>query len=70
MSEYSLWNITKKLEFFCCYCSVSFDNIIHAPHQDEINYRDTFSRPPCTLVQPSMHDVSVDTSDVPDFGIF
>ncbi|KAL8506128.1 hypothetical protein ACS0TY_017115 [Phlomoides rotata] len=30
--------------------------------------RDTFSRPPCTLVQPSMQDASVDTSDVPDFA--
>ncbi|GFP89982.1 hypothetical protein PHJA_001142000 [Phtheirospermum japonicum] len=30
--------------------------------------RDTFSRPPCTLVQPSMQDVSVDISHVPDFA--
>ncbi|XP_057791228.1 uncharacterized protein LOC131008361 isoform X2 [Salvia miltiorrhiza] len=30
--------------------------------------RDTFSRPPCTLVQPSMQDASVDNSDVPDFA--
>ncbi|KAH6775560.1 amino-terminal region of chorein [Perilla frutescens var. hirtella] len=30
--------------------------------------RDTFSRPPCTLVQPSMQDASVDTSPVPDFA--
>lgn len=31
--------------------------------------RDTFSRPPCTLVQPSMQDASVDTSHVPDFAM-
>ncbi|KAI3466210.1 hypothetical protein Pfo_022873 [Paulownia fortunei] len=30
--------------------------------------RDTFSRPPCTLVQPSMQDASVDISHVPDFA--
>ncbi|EPS59717.1 hypothetical protein M569_15088, partial [Genlisea aurea] len=30
--------------------------------------RDTFSRPPCTLVQPSMLDASTGVSDVPDFG--
>ncbi|XP_042060156.1 uncharacterized protein LOC121804614 isoform X1 [Salvia splendens] len=30
--------------------------------------RDTFSRPPCTLVLPSMQDASIDTSDVPDFA--
>ncbi|KAK4420728.1 hypothetical protein Salat_2023300 [Sesamum alatum] len=31
--------------------------------------RDTFSRPPCTLIQPSMQDVPVDISHIPDFGI-
>ncbi|KAM2718428.1 hypothetical protein EV1_030340 [Malus domestica] len=30
--------------------------------------RDTFSRPPCTLVQPSMHAVSEKPLHVPDFG--
>ncbi|KAL0362268.1 UNVERIFIED_CONTAM: hypothetical protein Scaly_1182000 [Sesamum calycinum] len=30
--------------------------------------RDTFSRPPCTLIQPSMQDVAVDFSHIPDFG--
>ncbi|KAL2247588.1 uncharacterized protein LOC105176724 [Sesamum indicum] len=30
--------------------------------------RDTFSRPPCTLIQPSMQDVPVDFSHIPDFG--
>ncbi|XP_068310042.1 uncharacterized protein [Pyrus communis] len=30
--------------------------------------RDTFSRPPCTLVQPSMHAVSEEPLHVPDFG--
>ncbi|PIN19270.1 hypothetical protein CDL12_08044 [Handroanthus impetiginosus] len=30
--------------------------------------RDTFSRPPCTLVQPSMQDPSIDISDVPEFA--
>ncbi|XP_050367986.1 uncharacterized protein LOC126786257 [Argentina anserina] len=30
--------------------------------------RDTFSRPPCTLVQPSMHAISEKPVHVPDFG--
>ncbi|KAG8365037.1 hypothetical protein BUALT_Bualt18G0061300 [Buddleja alternifolia] len=30
--------------------------------------RDTFSHPPCTLVQPSIQAASVDSSHVPDFG--
>ncbi|KAL7103507.1 hypothetical protein ACP275_08G183600 [Erythranthe tilingii] len=30
--------------------------------------RDTFSRAPCTLVQPSMQDAPVDTANVPDFA--
>ncbi|KAL0302073.1 UNVERIFIED_CONTAM: hypothetical protein Sradi_6484100 [Sesamum radiatum] len=30
--------------------------------------KDTFSRPPCTLIQPSMQDVAVDFSHIPDFG--
>ncbi|XP_004294340.1 PREDICTED: uncharacterized protein LOC101295784 isoform X1 [Fragaria vesca subsp. vesca] len=30
--------------------------------------RDTFSRPPCTLVQPSMHAISEEPVHVPDFG--
>ncbi|KAL2496190.1 hypothetical protein Fot_39947 [Forsythia ovata] len=30
--------------------------------------RDTFSRPPCTLVQPSMLAASVDNPNIPDFG--
>ncbi|CAI9784176.1 unnamed protein product [Fraxinus pennsylvanica] len=30
--------------------------------------RDTFSRPPCTLVQPSMLTTAADITDVPDFG--
>lgn len=30
--------------------------------------RDTFSRPPCTLIQPSMQAVSQDPPPVPDFG--
>ncbi|XP_050139796.1 uncharacterized protein LOC126615915 [Malus sylvestris] len=33
-----------------------------------ITCRDTFSRPPCTLVQPSMHAVSEKPLHVPDFG--
>lgn len=39
------------------------------PHSWKIMFRDTFSRPPCTLVQPSMQDASVDDAHVPDFGI-
>lgn len=31
--------------------------------------RDTFSHPPCTLVQPSMQVVVGNSSDVPEFGI-
>ncbi|KAG8043594.1 hypothetical protein GUJ93_ZPchr0458g22720 [Zizania palustris] len=30
--------------------------------------RDTFSRPPCTLIQPSMHSVPQEPPPVPDFG--
>ncbi|XP_073127595.1 uncharacterized protein [Henckelia pumila] len=30
--------------------------------------RDTFARPPCALVQPSMETASVDESHIPDFG--
>jgi hypothetical protein len=30
--------------------------------------RDTFSRPPCTLIQPSMQAVSQEPLPVPDFG--
>ncbi|XP_030441273.1 uncharacterized protein LOC115663413 isoform X1 [Syzygium oleosum] len=30
--------------------------------------RDTFSRPPCTLVQPSMLTVAKDIEDIPDFA--
>lgn len=31
--------------------------------------RDTFSRPPCTLVQPSMQSVTKDLLHIPEFGI-
>lgn len=33
-----------------------------------MNFRDTFMRPPCTLVQPSMQAVATDLH-IPDFGI-
>jgi hypothetical protein len=30
--------------------------------------RDTFSRPPCTLVQPSMQAITENDGQIPDFG--
>ncbi|MFS7894722.1 putative UHRF1-binding protein [Helianthus anomalus] len=33
-----------------------------------IEFRDTFSRPPCPLVQPSMQNAAEEILQVPDFG--
>ncbi|XP_058767551.1 zinc finger CCCH domain-containing protein 53-like [Vicia villosa] len=41
---------------------------INFPCDSDIEKRDTFSSPPCTLVQPSMQVVSGDAFDVPEFA--
>lgn len=36
---------------------------------EHVGCRDTFSRPPCTLVQPPMEDIADDSRHIPDFGM-
>ncbi|GJN01667.1 hypothetical protein PR202_ga18948 [Eleusine coracana subsp. coracana] len=68
LSRYIEFNCISKKKKRICNRSELLKLTFAGPHISLFYCRDTFSRPPCTLIQPSMQAVSQEPPPVPDFG--